>query len=200
MNVAERYTEDSDREAELIRLLKLYDERAFREVVENYKDRVYNLCLGFLKNEADAEDIAQEVFVEIYNSISSFHEDSALSTWIYRIGVNKSLELLRKTKRKKRFGWITSIFGIEDQVGVKHADFVHPGVALENKERSQILMAHIDKLPDKQKVAFNLHKLEGLSYQEVSQVMELSVSSVESLLFRAKKNLQKSLGIYYKNI
>ncbi|WP_255763399.1 RNA polymerase sigma factor [Fulvivirga maritima] len=97
-------------------------------------------------------------------------------------------------------GWLTSIFGNEEQIGSKHADFVHPGVALENKERSQILMAHIDNLSENQKVAFNLHKLEGLSYQEISQVMQLSVSSVESLLFRAKKNLQKSLGNYYKNI
>ena len=79
------------------------------------------------------------------------------------------------------------------------ADFEHPGVVLENKERAKILFKHINQLPDNQKVAFTLCNIEGLNYQEISEVMQLSSSSVESLLFRAKTNLRKTLKEFYVN-
>ena len=82
--------------------------------------------------------------------------------------------------------------------GIKAFDFNHPGVLLENKERAKTLFAAIEKLPENQRVAFTLHKIEGLSYQEITAIMETSLSSVESLMFRAKKNLQKTLGGFYK--
>ncbi|UII23105.1 RNA polymerase sigma factor [Fulvivirga ligni] len=185
---------------ETVRLLQSGNEAAFRQLVEAYQNKVYNLCLGFLKNETDAEDVAQEVFVEVYRSIHQFNNDSGLGTWIYRISVNKSLEFLRKSKRKKRFSWLTSIFGNEEVLESQTADFEHPGVSLENKERSKILMEHIDRLPKNQKVAFTLHKLEDLSYKEVSDIMQVSISSVESLMFRAKKNLKNTLKDYYKEL
>ncbi len=78
-------------------------------------------------------------------------------------------------------------------------DFHHPGITLDNKERASVLFKAIEKLPENQKIAFNLHKIEGLSYQEVSEVMKLSLSSVESLLHRAKNNLKKNLEDYYGN-
>jgi len=81
---------------------------------------------------------------------------------------------------------------------IKAYDYNHPGVLLENKERSKILFQHIEKLSENQRVAFTLHKIEGLSYQEITEVMQTSLSSVESLMFRAKKNLKKSLGSFYK--
>ncbi|WP_255763398.1 RNA polymerase sigma factor [Fulvivirga maritima] len=110
MNTIQRYEHTDDKEANLVSLLKSHDEAAFKEVVETYQNKVYNLCLGFLKNEGDAEDIAQEVFIEVYNSIASFQEGSTLSTWIYRIAVNKSLEVLRKNKRKKTHGLVNLYF------------------------------------------------------------------------------------------
>ena len=76
--------------------------------------------------------------------------------------------------------------------------FDHPGVALENKERTQLLYQHIERLSDKQRTALILHRMEGLSYQEIAGIMEVSLSSVESLLFRAKQNLKKSLRHYYE--
>ena len=184
----------------LIYKLKIGDNLSFRELVEQFKDRVYNTCLGLLQNIEDAEDTTQEVFIEIHQSIYQFKAESKLSTWIYRIAVSKSMELLRKKKTKKRFAIIESIWKNTSAEIKDKSDFYHPGVSLENKERSAIVFKAIDKLPINQKTAFIMHKTEDLSYIEIADIMELSVSSVESLLFRAKQNLQKLLSdYYYKN-
>jgi RNA polymerase sigma-70 factor (ECF subfamily) len=175
------------------------DESAFKRLVELYQDKTYSICLGYLRNEEDAEDTAQEVFIELFRSIYKFKGESGLNTWVYRIAVNKSLELIRKRKTKKRFGFLNSLFGNEDIIERNYADFKHPGVQLENKERASVLLTHIEKLPDSQRTAFQLHKMQEMSYQEISDTMNTSLSSVESLIFRAKKNLQKSLKYYYEN-
>jgi len=109
------------------------------------------------------------------------------------------MDHLRRKKRKKRFAFIQSLFGLNNEILYEPPDFNHPGIKLDNKETAAILFKAIDKLPANQKIAFTLHKMEGLSYQEVSEVMNASVSSVESLLHRAKNNLKKNLEDYYQN-
>ncbi len=169
--------------------------------MESHQGLVYNTSLGILQNAEDAEDIAQEVFIQAFHSVKDFKGDSKISTWLYRIAVTKSLDHLRAKKRQKRFGFMQHIFGGEDgEPTVDPPNFVHPGVQLENKERAAILFKAIDKLPESQKTAFILSKTEGLSYQKIAEVMEVTVASVESLLFRAKSNLQKYLQTYYNSI
>lgn len=174
---------------------------AFKQLVDTYQNIVYNTCLSFVHQVQDAEDLAQETFLEVYQSIKTFRKDSQLSTWIYRIAVNKCLDFIRKQKRKKRSGFLHSLSGLSPGL---EAGFLahknHPGVGLENKERAQILFNAIDQLPDAQKTAFTLHKLEGLPYEEIAKIMKKSLSSVESLMHRARKNLQKLLGNYYKQL
>ncbi len=183
-----------------IHKLKSGDNNSFCELVTQFKDRVYNTCLGLLQNIEDAEDTTQEVFIEIHQSIYQFKAESKLSTWVYRIAVTKSLELKRKKKSKKRFAVIESLWNNTSIETKDKSDFYHPGISLENKERAAILFKAIDKLPINQKTAFIMHKTEELSYAEVADIMELSISSVESLMFRAKQNLQKLLSdYYYKN-
>ena len=184
-------------ERTLVDLLKQGDEGAFRAMVETWQDMVYNTTLGIVQVPADAEDIAQEVFVQVYQSVGSFKGDSKFSTWLYRITVTKSLDLERRKKRKKRFAFVKSLFGDDNQVQVHPPDFQHPGVKLDKKEDAAILMGAIKKLPENQRIAFTLHKVEGLSYQEVSDVMQASISSVESLMHRAKTNLRKMLEDHY---
>lgn len=187
-------------ESELIQQLQLGDDHAFRILVEEHKDRVYNTCLGFLRNPHDAEDVAQDVFMRVFESINDFREDAALSTWLYRIAVTKSLELIRKRKRKKRSGFFRALMNKDEEPDdtSDNSFFGHPGVALENKERAQVLLKAIEQLPANQRIAFTLHKLEDLSYKEIAEVMEASLSAVESLMYRAKKNLQQELYNYYK--
>ena len=119
--------------------------------MNTHKDQVYNTCLGFLRNHHDAEDIAQEVFIKVYDSIGNFREEAALSTWIYRIAVTKSLEQIRYRKRQKRSGFfkaISSFFGNEGAEEVDGSNFMHPGLELENKERAGILFGEIEKLTE----------------------------------------------------
>lgn len=178
----------------LIEKLKQGDESAFKKIVETWQDMVYNTAIGILQNAEDAEDVAQEVFVQVFESIGSFKAESKFSTWLYRITVSKSLDHLRKKKRKKRFAYIQSIFGANNETVIEKPDFHHPGVTLDNKERASMLFRAIARLPENQKIAFTLHKVEGLSYQQISDIMKTTVSSVESLMHRAKNNLKKLLA------
>lgn len=167
-------------------------------MVETYQVRVYNTVLSLIQNNEEAEDIAQEVFIEVYRSVENFREDSSLSTWIYRIATTKSLEEIRKKKTQKRFAFLTSLFGKNDELIHQSTDFEHPGVVAENKELSLNLFSAINKLSDNQRIAYTLVNVEGLSYVETAEAMDITKSSVESLIFRAKGNLKKLLKTYYE--
>lgn len=187
-------------DTEIINQLRQGNEAAFRKLVGNYQKLVVNTCFGMVHNIEDAEDIAQDVFVEVYRNIQHFRSDAKLSTWLYRIAVNRSLNHIRDNKKHK---WLQSF---ENEGEAKNSQFFQvessnadqPGYDMENKQRAAILYDAINSLPENQKVAFTLNKYEDLSYQEIADVMEISISSVESLLFRAKKNLQKKLYKCYK--
>jgi RNA polymerase sigma-70 factor (ECF subfamily) len=187
-------------EEQLIGLLIEKDETAFRHLIDQYENRVYNTVIGFLRSDEYADDVAQEVFITVYESIGNFRMESTMATWIYRIAVTKSLEFIRKQKRKKRFGIFYSLFGDDVAPKFESVSYDHPGVALENKETSEALFKALDKLPETQRTAFTLHKMEGMSYEETSQVMNTTVSSIESLIHRATVNLRKHLADYYKTL
>ncbi len=154
---------------------------------------VYNVVLSFLQNTEDAEDITQEVFIEVYRSINKFKGNSSISTWIYRISVNKSLDFLRKKKRKKRFGIISSLFTNEDKNKeiIQIANFEHPGVLIEQKENAKLLFRLIDDLKDKQKTAFILFHIEDLNQKQIAEIMGISSKAVELLIRRAKIKLKE---------
>ncbi|MEO8854720.1 MAG: RNA polymerase sigma factor [Ginsengibacter sp.] len=184
-------------ETELIALLKKKDREAFKIIVESWQDLVYNTAIGLLQNAEDAEDTAQEVFMQVFESISSFKGESKLSTWIYRITVSKCLDHIRKKKRKKRFAFVQSLYGKNDGTMIDPPDFFHPGIKAENKENATILFHAIEELPENQKTAFILNKMENLSYREISDIMKLTEAAVDALLQRAKNNLKKTLKEYY---
>lgn len=188
-------------ETEFIAQLKMQTREAYSKLLDDFQQKVYGTCLSFVPNREDAEDIAQEVFVEVFNSINKFKGESKLSTWIYRISTNKCLEFIRKKNTKKRFAFLQSISG-EDYVLDKSSYFTeinHPGLVLEQKETSETLFLAINKLPEAQRLIFTLNKIEDKSYKEISEITDKSIGSIESLLFRAKKNLQTILEEFYKN-
>ena len=182
-------------ELQLIQNLKSGNAAAFNELVSAYSDRVYNTVLGMLQQAEDAEDVTQEVFVSVYRNIGKFRGDARLSTWVYRIAVTKSLEALRK---RKRLPPDTARVSDEALKGLPGATFHHPGLLAENREKGAILFKALNAIPESQKTAFVLHKTEGLSYAEIAGVMEISLSSVESLIYRARQNLQKQLASFYR--
>jgi len=184
-------------EEHLVEALKNRQQSAFRQLVDQYQHMVFNTALSMIHNQEEAEDIAQEVFIQVYESVQKFKGESKLSTWIYRITITKVLDWQRHKQRKKRFALITSLFGANNEVEKDVPDFVHPGVLMENKERSAILFKALDKLPENQRVAFVLNKVEGQNYQHVADIMGVSVGAVESYMHRAKQNLRKLLETYY---
>ena len=153
---------------------------------------VYNLCLNYLHNQGDAEDAVQEIFVKIYQRKASFNKESNLKTWIYRIGVNHCLDVIKSRKRQKRFAFITDLF-FPNSSSVKHdkPTFDHPGILLERKETMERLFQCMEELPPNQKTALILTKLEQQSVKEAAAIMEVTPKALESLLQRAKKNLRK---------
>lgn len=183
---------------DLIELLKRGDEKAFRKLVETWQDLVFNTVLGMVQDFQEAEDLSQEVFIQVYQSIKQFRGEAKLSTWIYRIAVTKSLDWSRKRKTKKRIDLMKSLIGMADK-DPEPGEFVHPGVVMENKESAGKLWRAMQSLPDNQRVAFTLVKVEGLSYEEVASIMETTIKAVEALMHRAKEHLRKQLRDYYTN-
>jgi RNA polymerase sigma factor (sigma-70 family) len=179
-------------EKELISRLVQKDEAAFKWLVETYKNKVYNTVLNILQDDADADDSTQEVFIGVYESISSFKQQSSLSTWIYRISVRKALDKLRKRKTRQQLRKILPWWMPEENKSVS-GNFDHPGVTLENKQKAAVLFNAIGALPEKQKIAITLIKIQGMNYEEASTIMDLSIKAIESLISRAKQNLQKQL-------
>ena len=142
---------------ELIVQLQQGDEAAFKKLVDEWQHMVYNTALGIVQNADDADDITQEVFIQVYRSVSSFKGDSKFSTWLYRITLGKALDHEKKKKRQKRFGFVQSLFGAGEGVQAQAVEFDHPGVQMEKKERANELFNALKQIPDKQRIAFTLH-------------------------------------------
>lgn len=169
---------------------------------KTYKLLVYNVALHYVQNIEDAEEITQDVFIKVHQSIQNFKSNASIKTWIYRITINQSLDFIKHKNSKKRF----FIFGRKSENKTEYqnaTNFEHPGIILENQEDAKLLFATITILPENQKTAFILSKIDGLSNLEISLIMEISISAVESLVFRAKTSLKEKLATkfedYHKN-
>lgn len=183
-------------EEALILSLQNGDPQAFRQLVETWQDMVFNVVLSIVQDATEAEDLSQEVFIQAYRYLPSFRKEAKLSTWLYRIAVSKALDAERKKKTRQRIAGIRSWLGWEEKAAPV-SPFCHPGVCLENKEKATLLFQAMRKLPENQRIAFTLVKAEGLSYEQVSEIMNLTVKAVEALMHRAKENLRKQLNHYY---
>jgi RNA polymerase sigma-70 factor (ECF subfamily) len=187
-------------EARLIRGIQQRDHNSFRILVGLYQRMVVNTCFGIVHNQADAEDLAQEVFLEIFTSAGDFRGDAKLSTWIYRVALNRSLNLVRNRKRHGFFQSLEEAFtggkNKNRETTVYTGD--QPDGEISRQQRTDILHHALDRLPEKQRIAFTLNKYEEMSYKQIAEVMKISLSSVETLIHRAKMNLQKQLYTCYQ--
>lgn len=170
------------------------DESAFRKIVEENETQVYNAVLSVVKNEEDAIDVTQDVFIKVFERAATFKGNSQVGTWIYRIAMNTALDFIKKKKRRKPFEYFYSLLSDNQPPG---GTFTHPGVRLEDREDAAALFTALDRLPGKQQAAFVLFYIEEKSQKEIAEILQLSIGAVESLLFRAKQKLQKQLNDYY---
>jgi RNA polymerase sigma factor (sigma-70 family) len=180
---------------ELVKAIIRGENSAMRELILKYQELVLNTCFKVLRSREDAEDIAQEVFIETYRSAAGLRQEEDISYWLYRISLNKSINHLKKSQNIlfRSLLQIEALFGrdeAESGAGTPFSDD-HPGEALESSERREMLARAVASLPPMQQKAFILHHYEDMPYKEVSRVLNLSLPSVESLLFRARANLKK---------
>ena len=185
-------------EAELLIRLRSGDRTAFAQLVDSYQKMVLNICYRFLLSREDAEDVSQEVFVEVFQSIRNFRSDSKLSTWIYRIAVSKSLDELKKQSRKKRISSIGKTLGIE-KIAHRITGTDRPDHSLENREDLNLLLQALNKLHESQRIALTLSKIDGYSNTEIADIMQTSLTAVDSLIYRAKQNLKTFLNYQRQN-
>jgi RNA polymerase sigma-70 factor, ECF subfamily len=175
-----------------IEKLRIGDKAAFNELVKLYSNRVINTCYRFLLDKEDAEDTSQEVFIEVFQSINSFRGNAKLSTWIYRIAVTRSLDVIKKRKRKKRISTLGKIFHI-DEVAHLISGGVMPDRSIGEKEKMKEIRQALNTLPDSQRVAFTLSRIEGYTHGEIAEIMNTTTGAIESLVYRARKKVSIEL-------
>ena len=166
-------------EKEMIKAILEGDQKAFKLLVDTYQLMVVNTCHAFVHDRNEAEDIAQDVFIQVFESLGKFRFESKLSTWLYRIAVNRSINHCKSPR------------GRAIKVDIESWKQMPQQQLLEEQEQLELLHRAIDRLPENQRTALILNKYEELSYKEIAEVMGVTLSSVESLLFRAKNNLEK---------
>jgi RNA polymerase sigma factor, sigma-70 family len=162
----------------------------FELLVDEHQHRVFSTALGMLHNSQDAEDISQDVFLEAFRLLSSFRNDSSIATWLYRITVNKSLNLIKKNKRSNILRSMENLVqGKQNPADQLQDSSPNAQENMEEQQQIAILQATLNKLPENQRIAFTLSKYEELSYAEIAEIMQLSISAIESLIFRARKKI-----------
>jgi RNA polymerase sigma factor (sigma-70 family) len=183
----------STADAELVAQLQQGNEAAFRTLVARFQGRVYSMAFSLLRSAEEAEEVAQDVFVEVYQTIGRFRGEAALSTWLYRLATSRALQHRRRLQARKRFAFFTSLLGFSNEVLHQPPDHAHPQAILEGAQQLYVLQQHIGRLPAQQQVAFTLRYEQELSYEEIAAVLNTTVAAVESLLFRARHTLRQHL-------
>ncbi|MDH5655497.1 MAG: RNA polymerase sigma factor [Spirochaetia bacterium] len=166
----------------------------FEKLVEDHGTMVYNLCCK-LSGLESAEELTQEVFLKIFQSLGTFRGESKISTWIYRITANTCMEHLRKSKFRKFISF--DLFSNPEEIESFPAKTRTPEEELQMNELQSIYESSMDMLPPKQKTAYYLFTLENLSHKEIAEIMQCSVASVESSVFRARQSLRKTIAKHY---
>ena len=171
---------------QLIKKITSGNHAAFKNLMEKYQLQVFRTVMGFVHIKEDAEEVTQDVFVRVYQSISSFHHDAEFSTWLYRITVNMSLNFLRSNRKNRLLQSLEAIFS-------HRSEEKNPLEEMVQAERDRRIRMAIDSLPEKQRMAFVLSRYEELPQKKIAAVMNRSEGAVEQLLQRAKENLQKKM-------
>lgn len=177
---------------QLIESFKAGEEPAFDAIVERYQNLVYNVLYSFAVSRGDLEDIAQEVFIKVYQNIGSFSFRSSFRTWLYRVAMNTAIDFVRK--RKARPVIAIEELGEDITALLKRPDSSAADRASDDR-KLQLIRTLIDKLPDKYRNVVILRDIEGLSYQEIANVLKCSVGTVESRLFRARERLKELVSV-----
>ena len=181
----------SDRE--LVERAKKRDQKAFEQLVLDNQNRVYGLALRLTNDREEAADLAQEAFVKAWQGLDSFQGESSFATWLYRLTANLCIDWLRKKKRREGVEPAVSLDD-EERAWAEPANWEgDPQVQLERSEQGKALARGLARLSEEHRRILVLRELSGLSYQEISQTLELDLGTVKSRIARARLALRKIL-------
>lgn len=178
----------------LITLVHQGEHGAFRVLVERYQERIRNLIYSIFHEPEVVDDLSQEVFIKAYEALPQFRFQSSFYTWLYRIAVNKSRDELRKRKVRRWFSLQSLMESSDKELGTKLAVEPH------DREMQELLAAGLQSLPEKYRIAIVLKDIDGLSYEEIAEIMECEIGTVKSRLSRARAMLRKVLEPLFKEM
>ncbi|MBD3289320.1 sigma-70 family RNA polymerase sigma factor [candidate division KSB1 bacterium] len=177
----------------LIRKALAGDQRAFTEILNRYRASIYNLIYKMVHNKEETEDLVQEAFIKAFSSLSTFNEEYAFSTWLYKIAINNSIDHFRK-KKLKTYSMDTPIESKDGPIQREFSDSSYlPDDPLLNKEKNKLIEEAIAKLPEKYRVSIILRHREEKSYEEIAQILDIPLGTVKARIFRAREMLKKQL-------
>lgn len=171
---------------DIVAQLRLGNKKVFQILVDRYQSKLRGFCYNMLSSSELAEEVAQEVFITAYQNIKKFRADSSFATWLFKITRNKCIDLLRKKQRNSSVSW--------DQIAEKHGDLIHrldsDSINLEEQLQSRELISLIlAQLDDKSREVLILRELHQFSYQEIAEILDLSVDSIKGKLKRVRKEI-----------
>jgi len=179
----------------IVEAIRSGDTGAYRELVERYQGRVFAMVCGMVRDREEARDITQETFVKAYRNLDRFRLDSSFYTWLYRIAMNGAIDYLRRQKVRRHSEFNDEV-GKKDGTGM--VDSTHrkmdPGKDLERKRLRKKIFEALDQLSEDHRQILVLREIEGLSYEEIAETMEIPEGTVMSRLFYARRKMQSLLG------
>lgn len=178
-------------EQEWIRQILAGEHRRFELLVHRYQSRMFRVAIGFMHRKEDAEDAIQDAFIKAFQGLQSFKGESEFATWLYRITVRTCLAQI---KHKKKIIFIQKVQEKIHLFAEVKSPYASPEQNYIDREYEKQFQSMIDQLPEKQKIAFVLHRFEELSQKEIATVMQTSEGAVEQYLYRAKQSLKKKLN------
>jgi len=195
---------DKEVDQQLVERVQRGDKHAYELLVAKYQRRLARLISRFVRDPAEVEDVTQEAFIKAYRALPTFRGESAFYTWLYRIGINSAKNYLLAQKRRAP---TTTIFDSEEAEGFEEAGLLQevntPENELMSKQVVEVVNSSLQQLPDDLRTALTLREIEGLSYEEIADVMNCPIGTVRSRIFRAREaiaeNLRPLLGTSNEN-
>lgn len=185
---------------ELVERIQSGDQDAFKDLVEKYQRKVYSICYGMLKDSESSMDVSQEVFIKVYRYIGKFNRDSSFYTWLYRITVNMCIDHIRKNSRIKKVEYDDALSHDGEVEGEEHilpsTLGLHPDKVYGRKELRQKMLEALETLSEKHRTILILREVEGLSYEEMADVLNISKGTVMSRLYHARRYFQEAIKDY----
>lgn len=182
----------------LVRQAAAGDDDAFSEIFRRYRDKVYRTCFRFTRDHDEAMDLVQTTFIKVHRSLGSYREESSFATWIARIATNCAIDAQRARKREGQVELDDDLASeaAAGAEGIVPVPALAPQGAALNRELGEAIALAVDRLSDKHRSVFLLHCVEGMPYQQIADTLQISVGTVMSRLFHARRYLRRSLAPY----